>query len=168
MALNAYLTLSGQKQGPIKGSVTQKGRENSIMVFYSEHEIESPRDQASGLPTGKRQHKPIVIYKEVDIASPLLLNALCTNEVITTWKLQFYQAPRATAGGTTGAQENQFYTIELTNASLSKYEMIMENNKDPETMKFPEYEKIGFVYQKIVWTWTVGGITASDDWETPM
>jgi hypothetical protein len=34
--------------------------------------IVSPRDSASGLPTGKRQHKPIVITKELDKSSPLL------------------------------------------------------------------------------------------------
>ena len=33
MALNAYLKLKGQKQGEIKGSVTQKGREGKIMVI---------------------------------------------------------------------------------------------------------------------------------------
>ncbi|HRI69004.1 MAG TPA: type VI secretion system tube protein Hcp, partial [Polyangium sp.] len=43
MALNAYLRLKGQKQGEIKGSVTQKGREGSIMVIAVSHEIISPR-----------------------------------------------------------------------------------------------------------------------------
>ena len=33
MALNAYLNLKGQKSGDINGSVTQKGREHSIMVI---------------------------------------------------------------------------------------------------------------------------------------
>jgi len=37
-----------------------------------EQEIVSPRDAASGLPTGKRQHKPFVITKELDKSSPLL------------------------------------------------------------------------------------------------
>lgn len=41
------------------------------------HQIEvrsvvSPRDAASGLPTGKRQHKPMVITKELDKSSPVL------------------------------------------------------------------------------------------------
>jgi len=26
---------------------------------------------------------------------------------------------------------------------------------------------VSFVYQKIIWTWTDGGITAEDDWESP-
>lgn len=34
--------------------------------------IVSPRDAASGLPTGKRQHKPFVFVKEYDKSSPVL------------------------------------------------------------------------------------------------
>jgi len=34
--------------------------------------IVSPRDAASGLPTGKRQHKPIKFTKEIDKSSPVL------------------------------------------------------------------------------------------------
>ncbi|MDP4221413.1 MAG: hypothetical protein Q8916_12415 [Bacteroidota bacterium] len=32
--------------------------------------VVSPRDPASGLPTGKRMHKPFVITKELDVQSP--------------------------------------------------------------------------------------------------
>ncbi|MCB2047736.1 MAG: type VI secretion system tube protein Hcp [Novosphingobium sp.] len=32
----------------------------------------APRDAASGLPTGKRQHKPMTVTKEVDKSSPML------------------------------------------------------------------------------------------------
>jgi hypothetical protein len=41
-----------------------------VINFY--HEVVSPRDAASGLPTGKRQHKPFVITKELDKSSPML------------------------------------------------------------------------------------------------
>ncbi len=37
-----------------------------------EQEIVSPRDMASGLPTGKRMHKPFVITKELDKSSPVV------------------------------------------------------------------------------------------------
>jgi hypothetical protein len=37
-----------------------------------DQEIVSPRDAASGLPTGKRMHKPFVITKELDKSSPIL------------------------------------------------------------------------------------------------
>jgi len=166
MALNAYLTLTGQKQGQIKGSVTQKGREGKIMVIAVNHEIVSPRDAASGLPTGKRMHKPFVITKELDKSTPLLFNALVNNENITSWELQFFtaQVRAATGAGT----ETNHYTVRLTNANIADIKSVMLNNKYPEFMKLAEYEEISFTYQKIEWTWVNGGITASDDWESPV
>jgi hypothetical protein len=35
--------------------------------------VVSPRDAASGLPTGKRMHKPFIITKELDKSTPLLM-----------------------------------------------------------------------------------------------
>ncbi len=166
MALNAYLKLKGQKQGEIKGSVTQKGREGSIMVIAVSHEIVSPRDAASGLPTGKRQHKPFVITKELDKASPLLYNILVNNENISEWQLQFWTPQLSAATG--AGQEKQHFTIKLTNANIAGIDFRMANNKHPELMKFAEYEEIAFTYQKIEWTWNDGGITAMDDWEAPV
>ena len=161
MALNAYLKLKGQKQGDIKGSVTQKGREGKIMVIAVSHEIVSPRDAASGLPTGKRMHKPFVITKELDKSTPLLYQVLTQNENVVDWELQFWQ-PSATGA------ERQHYTVKLLNANIASIAFRMPNNKHPDLMKFTEYEEIAFTYQKITWTWTDGGITAEDDWESPV
>ena len=127
MALNAYLNLKGQKQGEIKGSVTQKGREGKIMVIAINHEIVSPRDAASGLPTGKRQHKPFVITKELDKSSPLLYNALVNNENISEWKLEFWTPQLAATTGV--GSEKQHYTVKLTNAKYAKHEAAAESTR---------------------------------------
>ncbi len=161
MALNCYLKLTGKTQGFIKGSVTQSGREDSIMVIAFNHEVVSPRDAASGLPTGKRQHKPITVTKETDKATALLYNVLVNNEQITKWELRFW-APSATG------KEVQHYTIELENASIAGIRAELLNNKYPENMQHKEREHLSFCYQKITWTWTDGGITANDDWEAPV
>ncbi len=166
MALNAYLSLKGQKQGEIKGSVTQKGREGKIMVIAVNHEVVSPRDSASGLPTGKRQHRPFVITKELDKSTPLLYSALVNNENIPTWKLEFW-APQLKAATGVGA-ETQHYTVELLNANIASISFRMLNNKNPELTRYAEYEEVAFTYQKVVWTWKDGGITAEDDWEAPV
>ena len=165
MALNAYLTLKGQKQGDIHGSVTQKGREGSIMVIAMDHQVMSPRDPASGQPTGKRQHKQLVIVKELDKSTPLLYNVLCNNENIPTWQLNFW-APKVSATTGTGS-EVQHFTIKLTNANIASINFHMPNNKHADLMKYQEYEEVGFTYQKIEWIWMDGGITAADDWEAP-
>lgn len=166
MALNAYLKLKGQKQGDIKGSVTQKGRENKIEVIAVAHEIVSPRDPASGLPTGKRMHKPLVITKELDKSSPLLYNVLTNNENISEWELQFWTPQLKAATGV--GSEVQHYTITLKNANIASIAFRMANNKHPDLMKFKEYEEIAFTYQKITWTWNDGGVMAEDDWESPV
>lgn len=158
MALNSYLAITGSKQGEIAGSATAKGKEKQIEVIGFGHEIVSPRDAASGLPTGKRQHKPFVITKPVDKSTPLLLKALVDNENISDWRLNCW---RAGAGG----KEEQFYTIQLVNATIAGVRQEMLNNRYEENQAHEIREHVTFTYQKITWTWTDGGITALDDWE---
>jgi type VI secretion system secreted protein Hcp len=157
MALNAYLRMKGQRTGDFKGSVTQKGREGRIMVIAASHELASPRDPASGMATGKRQHKPFSITKEVDRSSPLLYSALVTNENIAEWELQFWRPAQ------TGA-ETQYFTIALTDANVVSMDLVMPNNKHPDLQRLETYEEVTFSYQRIQWTWMDGGITATDDW----
>ena len=162
MALMAYLKLKGQKQGEIKGSVTQKGREGRIAVIAAEHEIVSPRDAASGLPTGKRQHKPFVLRKEVDAATPLLYTLLANNEALSEWELQFW-APQVKAHAGMGA-EVQHYTVRLFEARLAGMHFQMPDLRDPALAKLAERELLTFTYGRIQWVWTLGGLMAEDTW----
>lgn len=163
MSLMTYGYLVGQKSGQIKGSITQKGREESIGVIAISHSIVSPRDPQSGLPTGQRLHKPFVFTKEVDKATPALFNVLCTNENLSSATFKFWQ-PQIKA--TTGVgSEVQFFTVKLTNANIASIDFRQPNIRNPETMKLAEYEEISLTYQKIEWTWTDGGVVASDDWQ---
>jgi type VI secretion system secreted protein Hcp len=164
--LSGFLTLTGQKQGQIKGSVTQKGREGTIEVIGLSHSIISPRDQASGLPSGKRMHKPLTILKELDIASPLLLSALTQNENISKWELKFYTTAYNDRTQSIGTEMNN-YVIKLVNASICSYDLTGPNNKHAELMKLKEFEAVSFVYEQIEWTWVVGGVTSGDNWAAP-
>ena len=160
MALAAYLSVSAERQGRILGSVLQKGREGKMLVIAVQHEIVCPRDPVSGLPTGKRMHKPFVITKEVDRASPLLYGVLCTNENVREARVDFWTS-------TPTGQEKQHYTVRLTNANISAINLKMANLRQTKLARLPEYEEISFTYEKIEWTWNDGGITACDDWGTP-
>ncbi len=161
MALNAYITkIKGQTQGDIKGSVTQKGREGWIECYAFDHKVHSPRDPASGLPTGKRVHSPVRVVKPLDKSSPLLMKALVENENLPEVELQFFTPSAA------GAESN-YYKIVLTNANISEIKPYMLLNRNPDYMKYPEMEEVSFTYQKIEWVFVKGGITANDDWEAP-
>lgn len=157
MALNAFLHLKGQKQGDIRGSVTQKGREGSIMVIAANHEIMSPIGNSSGAAVGKRVHKPFVIVKELDKSSPLLYQAMVSNEVLSSWQLDFF-------GVTANGLETKNYTVVLTNALITDIRFVLPNTKDADTAKLNPFETIEFTYQSIQWTWIDGGVTSTDKW----
>jgi type VI secretion system secreted protein Hcp len=161
MALNGYLKVQGTNQGEIKGSVTLSGRVDSILVLAASHELVSPRDATTGLPTGTRQHQPFVIVKEVDRATPLLYAALVNNENLTTWRLEFWRP-------TTGGGEALYFTVELVNASVAAIKLEMLNNAYPENVALRERERVAFTYEKIIWTYVDGGLTSEDDWESPI
>ncbi|HQX82926.1 MAG TPA: type VI secretion system tube protein TssD [Vicinamibacterales bacterium] len=162
MALDAYLKLKGQQTGDIKGGVIKKGREGRIAVIAVSHEIVSPRDVATGQATGKRQHKPFVITKEIDQSSPRLYGALANNEVMTEWELQFW-APQNIGVGPSGEAVLR-YTVTLTSASIASIAFRMANNKDSELANRAEYEEIAFTYQAIEWNWKLGNVAMTDNW----
>lgn len=159
---NAYLHIKGAR-GDIKGDSKVKGREDAIVVIAAAHEINSPRDAASGLATGKRQHKPFVITKELDKSTPLLRQALVTNETLPSATIDFYRpTPR---GGL--ALEEKYLTIKLTDANVATVRQVMLNNKNPDLARYAQYEEISFTYKRIEWIWADGNVTSSDDWLTP-
>jgi type VI secretion system secreted protein Hcp len=111
------LELEFKTQGKIRGSSTKnKGSRDSsagIECHGFEFGVVAPYDASSGLPTGKRQHKPISISREVDSASPLLWHALCTNESFQSATLSFFKPSK-------GGKETVYHTIELTNGMITK------------------------------------------------
>jgi len=113
MAFESYMTFKGTKQGTIKGTSTKGKHTGGVVIQSFSFGVESPVDAGSGQLTGRRQHKPVVIVREVDEASPLLFQALCTNESFTSASLSF-------ARPSSGGKLSVFNTIELTNATISE------------------------------------------------
>jgi type VI secretion system secreted protein Hcp len=161
MALNAYLQIVGAIQGSIQGSVDQPGREDQILVIAFSHGVLSPRDAASGLPTGKHRHQPLTITKEIDRSTPLLARALVNNENLPQWELMFWQPSKS-------GKEMQYYTIQLEDAAIIEISQEMLNNKYPDNVPHAVREHISFSYRRITWTWVDGEITANDEWQAPI
>lgn len=153
-----YCKVTAQKQGVINAGNTVKGWEDYIPVLSFSSAVRVPYDAASGLPTGRRQHAPIVIIKAMDKASPLLFAAAVGNENITEALCKFL---RTSAKGT-GTLE-VFFELRLTNARIVSDE-VAGNAQLNGGMR----ESVGLVFQKIEWTYTDGGITGMDDWESPV
>ena len=158
MALNAFLMLEGTIQGHIKGGVTQRGREHTIVVVAANHEVMSPMGNAGGgAAIGKRIHKPFVITKELDKSSPLLYQAMAKAESMAIWELKFYTL-------TGSGIEIQHYTVKLTGALITGIRFSLPDTKDTDAGTPDAHEEIEFSYRSIEWIWTDGSITATDQW----
>lgn len=147
--IDAELTLVGAL-GPVRGRPGRRGG-TGFPVLEVRHTLVSPRDASTGLPTGKRRHAPITVVKEVDRATPRLLQAWARNEVLTTWRLDVF-------GTDEPGRRAAAYSIELRRASVVEVSLV-----PPEEGTFPR-EAVAFAYEAITWTWVDGKVTAQDDW----
>lgn len=144
-AMMAYLYLKGQKSGQVKGSVTQKGREDSIGVIALE--------QATAVSAGKLHVGQVILTKEVDRSSPVLRQMLDTQEPIAEATVRFW-APQKTGA------EFQYYTLRLTKARIVYLKTTMDNVRDPDLLRYAMHEQLGLAYERAEWTWNDGGIMA--------
>ena len=160
MALPSHLILVGEKQGAIKGSCTQKGREGTILVQGFDHEVSIPRDPQTGLATGKRVHHPLTILKAVDKSSPLLYMALTSGEHMKSVEIKWYRINEK-------GQEDHYFTTKLSDAIIVSMRPWMKNCLDPAFAQFGDMEDVSFTYRKITWRWEKDGVESEDDWSMP-
>jgi type VI secretion system secreted protein Hcp len=123
------------------------GGEVSFPVLDLSHSIVSPRDAASGLPTGKRQHKPFVITKNVDKSSPILFKACLEGEPFTLEVTSFVR---------TGGRFVPFLTVRLDNAFVGEIH--------PQSANDRPTEEVAFYYNKIAFSYAQTGTTVEDVW----
>ncbi len=94
IVLLAFFCFSGQlfaasymKFDGVDGESLDKDHKGWINVI-SVSAVVSPRDAASGLPSGKRQHKPISVTKPIDKSSPMLARCLSDGTTIKNVKIK--------------------------------------------------------------------------------
>ncbi|SDX09791.1 hypothetical protein SAMN05444064_112129 [Pseudomonas syringae] len=157
MANYSYMTINGQTQGLIsrgcssKGSLggkCQTGHQDEIMVLSLTHNMANIGN------LNQTTHRPIVITKNVDKASPLLNKALANRESIDC-KIDFYRTSPA------GAQE-KFYTIKISGGlivdlTLDVPHAIFQNDAEPQ-------EHMAILYRDIDWIHHLGDTTGGASW----
>ena len=139
-AFDAYLTIQGSKQGKIKGETER------IPLTGVTHDVVMTSDRATGATSGKRQHGSITVTKTIDSASPKLLQAMKTGEVLSNVTIEFQ--------GTTGAGEGKAARmIELKDAVISNIRVTGKT------------EAITIDYQTVAVTYMNGNKSAQDAWD---
>lgn len=147
-----YLQVSG-----INGEMTQAGREGWFEIYGWNHEVVSPRDAASGLPTGKRQHKPFRVVLLHSDGIVQLIKAMVDNTSITKATISLWKADSS-------GLEQKYFQYELQNVRVTSVRPWQPNKADRAAADYPQMVEIAFTYQKIVWSNGDGSVTAEDTW----
>jgi type VI secretion system secreted protein Hcp len=129
-----FMSLSGLKQGSLKT------KNSAIEILGFSFGSQTPTGSNSGGPTGKRQHSPITIVKEVDSASPLLLNSSFDGKVLKTVSLSFTHSSHG--------KETVYQRIVLTNATIAAVERFSPGTSSV-SHHTAELESISFSFQKV-------------------
>ena len=157
-AIDAYLTVKGQKQGAFPAELSTLPTGHIAVVDVAgllATDVEAPRDAHTGLPTGKRQHKPITITKVLGSADPLLQQSLKTNEVFDDWTLVV--SDTSNKGAVT--------TIKLKNAHVVGIRQLAPNEITATWVQGGKtYEQVQFSFERmdITRTGQASGVPASE------
>ncbi|MET0500343.1 MAG: type VI secretion system tube protein TssD [Candidatus Binatia bacterium] len=141
------------------------GKDGNIELLAVEHALISPRDSASGMATGKRQHLPITITKVPDQTSPFFYESLARNREIPQVDLLFFGSNDR--GGFLAGREATIYTISITKAFVSRIDFTgREDREAKDDIRFPLSERIAFVYDSIRWEWVPSKSVAEDNFNS--
>ena len=158
MANNGYMTITGKAQGLISagcssqhsiGNKCQSGHIDEIMVLSYTHNMVNIGN------INKPTHRPILITKNVDKASPLLAQALSSREEIKC-TINFYRV------SSFGLQE-KFYSVSINGGviadlTLEMPHVILHHDAEPQ-------EHIAIRYRDITWTHHVAGTSGYSTWK---
>lgn len=154
-AQKVYMKVTGSKTGAIKDQGMPAQMADKIELTGYSFDASSP-SSGTGAATGRHTHSPLIIFKNNNQSSIQLFAAQSKGEILTKVTLEIWK---------TNAQgkETMEQTIELTNATITYYRQSFDNNPAPGGNKGPT-DEIRFAYQKIVYTYINGGVTAEDNW----
>ena len=151
-ALNAYF-----RADTIPGDSMRKGLESFTEVNAYNHEVSSPFDPATGLASGKRQHRPFKIVKEVSRSSIRLQDAWTKGLTLKSAELKLYRP------SSLGAEVN-YYTYRFIGIRIVSIRDWMANNNDSAVASLPHMQEITFTYDTMERVFVETGEIAADTW----
>jgi type VI secretion system Hcp family effector len=155
-----YVTIKGARQGIFKGEVSGANHRDQIAGLRFSFQGTAAHDTATGQATGKRQYSVVLFTKEWGPASPQLLTAMATNEVLQSVDFEFV---RSNPQG----KEYVFETVKLTQATITSFRQYLGvpgagDPADPRPL-----EDVSLTFRKIEIMNNEAKTTFSDDWTSP-
>ncbi len=170
------------REGSVETQATSRaGQAGWTEVYAWAHAVDSPRDAASGRPTGKRRHGPLIVTRPIDPTSQQLMAALVdgvvfAEVVVETWRpTASSERQRPDASDLldlplekaldlyverlrqSRLEGKRGLTIRLLDASVTSIETEMVDGV--------VLEHVAFDYRRIAWSWgeAAGELTVAND-----
>jgi type VI secretion system secreted protein Hcp len=152
-ARQILVAIQGQTQGVFKAQPGLQDQAGTAKVHQlSTDELEfatlSPRDAASGLPTGQRQHEPVRFTIATGPATPQFFQALASNESLKQVVFDCYGTDPSSGKPVLA------HAFKLTNALVAGVEFTLGDGRQSAC--------VSLTCQKL--ETTHGSVTALDDW----
>jgi type VI secretion system secreted protein Hcp len=80
--VDIFVTLTTDKAGAIKGESSDSNFVGAIEITGWSWGMASASSASTGMATGRRQHKPLRLYRNIDAATCPLASALSQNQVV--------------------------------------------------------------------------------------
>lgn len=152
-----YVTIVGAQQGQFRKESTNPKHRPAIMGLRFSMETATPFDAATGKLSAKHQHQPITFSKAWGAASPQILRALVTNEVLTSVLFEFVRTDPS-------AIEDVFQTITLESAQVVDFKRSIDPHSPAASGGGQFLEDVTLTYGKIMLEDMGAKTTVFDDW----
>jgi type VI secretion system secreted protein Hcp len=142
-----FLSITPESTGsPIVGPSVSSQAPETIEVLEMKHQLTHEYDSVHGAPSGDRKHQPLIIIKEVDVATPLIYSICVNAELLTEVKLDYY----IQVGNT--PDPVPFFSWTLNNAYVVSVRSIPATEMSVEfSDRYDLLEEVAFAYQQITW-----------------
>ena len=154
MAIPGNMWLYDDGVALIKGGCDVQNSEFSIEFKGFHHNLSIPTDNATGKPTGMRQHSSMLVNKGFDYSSPYLYKAVATGQVLQKAELKWYKINDA-------GQEVEYFNMLLEGVRIVSVSPTMAASSDTNNNHL---ESIEMRYEKITWKHCDGNIIFTDAW----
>lgn len=159
-----------------KGLPGKPRKQTQVSAYRTQ--ITTPRDEASGLPTGKRQHKPFQLVVPGSGDVPELIQAFLTGSSVDMVTVITYGADGQPTGAVRllGAQVVSMtetrrayvipHVLETSGRFFESDGSVVENPLYQESLSDTGMDCLfELTYQKIQWVYSDGGVTHEDTWD---
>lgn len=153
MSTPAHIWFTDENGSPVVGGCLMSSRLGSIELKSVTHNVSIPVDPNWGKLTGTRVHTPIVMQKDFDQTTPILLRALCEGRTFRTATIRMYRILNA-------GVESEYFNIHLDNVKITSISPYLHPNGVTST----HLENVELRYEAITWKYTEGNILYRDTW----